>query len=154
MVVPLADLFGFDHAWMDGMSLDTDASQSKRHSCSSQLTGIPPGPGNPLLHVRPMYLGAINKNSDFDFNMSFIGVEVSYTQDLSEAAKLVKEHGWRLVGTVFEEESFFGGPQVSHLVQHPQTLECIVTFQGSDSWKDFMNDANILQVDFCSLDEK
>jgi len=62
---------------------------------------------------------------------------------------------WGLVGTGRDdgEGTVTSGPQVSQLVQHPETLECILSFQGSASIGDWFTNGWALARPFCGLEQ-
>merc|ERR1712085_338 len=63
-----------------------------------------------------------------------------------------KAEGWRLVDAAQQEPRTVW----SLLFQHPQTLECVLTFQGSssnlESYQDWLDNFNVRKVDLCGLD--
>jgi len=79
---------------------------------------------------------------------SAVGLKNSYEGNLGTVRSNVAAEGWNLVGT---SES---GEDVSHLFQDPSSLRCILTFEGSDSFGDFVADAEIIRVPFCGLPMK
>jgi len=76
---------------------------------------------------------------------SAVGLLNSYEGNLGTVRSNVGAEGWNLVGTSTS------GEDVSHLIQDPGSLRCILTFEGSDSFGDFITDAKVFRVPFCGL---
>jgi len=76
---------------------------------------------------------------------SAVGLLNSYEGNLATVRSNVGAEGWNLVGTSTS------GEDVSHLIQDPGSLRCILTFEGSDSWGDWATDAKAIRVSFCGL---
>jgi len=76
---------------------------------------------------------------------SAVGLANSYENNLNTVRSTAQAQGWNLVGTSTS------GEDVSHLFQDPSSLRCIISFEGSDSFNDFVADAEILRVRFCDL---
>jgi len=72
---------------------------------------------------------------------------MSYDHDKSAVRKAAAAEGWRLVGTA----PINGGEDVSHLFQEPGSLRCILTFEGSDEWDDWLNNAKVKSASYCGL---
>merc|ERR1712194_811493 len=72
---------------------------------------------------------------------------------MGERAKLrANLLGWGLVHSAFAQSGFLvGGRHVQHLLQHPDTLECVITFQGTKSARDILANTQILARPWCSL---
>lgn len=152
IVAPLANIVGYRHAYMDGMELEIGEGKYYRHSCSEENTGGPSGLVKAYLHASATYIEEASKIDQLALNISKIGVRVSYMQDEQEAARHVNSFGWGLVHTAYHPGSIVGGPQVAHLLQDPDSLTCIVTFQGTDSIQDALQDVNAISVNFCGLE--
>jgi len=76
---------------------------------------------------------------------STVGLANSYQSNIGAVKSSAAAQGWNLVGTSTS------GEDVSHLFQDPSSLRCIVTFEGSDSFGDFVADAEIVRVKWCNL---
>jgi len=157
-VVPLAGLFGYRHAWMRGAELDVTNKTVRFQDCSEAMTNSPTGSTAIGLHYPEQYRDAVRVLGDERAtNMTILGTAFSYNRNpQEEVAAGVREYGWRLVGTGFDDgsDAITGGAQVSHLFQHPGSLECILTFQGSDSLLDWFGNIDVYQVSFCGLSER
>lgn len=157
-VVPMAGLVGFRHAWIGGAELDVTEGTVRVQQCNETITNSPTGRRAPWLHGNERYVDAVGKLDDRAvLNMTILSTIFSYHRNpKEEVAAGVREYGWRLVGTGFDDGSgaFAGGPQVSHLFQDPESLDCILTFQGSDSMQDWFGNIDVVQESFCGLSER
>merc|ERR1719343_179337 len=79
----------------------------------------------------------------------------SYNNNVGEVANNVRSQGWGLVDSAVISTGFliFGGTEPSHLMQDPASLRCLLTFEGSDDAKDFIDDARVIRVPFCGLQQ-
>jgi len=76
---------------------------------------------------------------------SAVGLKNSYLTDVSTIKRNLSPEGWNLVGMAHKKED------VSLLMQDPGSKRCILTFEGSDKWQDFVTDAAAVRVPFCGL---
>jgi len=152
MIPALPNVVGYRHPYMDGVELEIGEGKNYEYPCSQNNTKGPRGRPKSSLHARVKYIEVSSKIDQLIFNVSKIGLEVSYEQDEQKVARHVSSFGWGLVHTAFHPGSIIGGPQVSHLIQDPDSLVCMVTFQGTDGFQDLMQDLNAFSVDFCGLE--
>jgi len=101
-------------------------------------------------------LMAASESSAFEVTMAFFALYTAGENDDAKAKAGVEAQGWRLVGTARHEGDpsliGLGGPQVQHLVQHPTTLNCALTFQFTKVREDWYNNLDIRSIsDFCAL---
>jgi len=104
------------------------------------------------LHDKGKYMSnmeRLNNNYDRAKVASKVGLWSSYESDLSKVRANAQTHGWNLVGVAKA-----GDEDVSYLIQETSTRRCILTFEGSDSFNDWVNDIKIFREDFCGLDPK
>jgi len=76
---------------------------------------------------------------------SAVGLKNSYESNEGKVRKNVEKEGWNLVATAKVDQD------LSHLMQDPVSLRCILTFEGSDTPSDFVTDAALKRVEFCGL---
>jgi len=90
------------------------------------------------------------------YNYSMFTLNISYVPQIGFAARLAGTYGWSLVGSAYYDGtgSLIGGPQVSHLLQQPDTLECVLTFQGTQHYKDWFANLAVKPSHFCGLVEE
>jgi hypothetical protein len=111
--------------------------------------------GNMVLHARTPYISAAYKVSAWLGNVTDMAAMQSYFQDPDYVKQRVQGFGWRLAGSAFHEGgSIDGGPQVLYLMQHPGTLECLMTFQGTNSIQDVVVDVQAQKAHFCGFVER
>lgn len=82
-----------------------------------------------------------------------LGLATSYEDGLPAVAAKAKEEGWGLVDSAVVEAGFLWhkNNEVSHLFQNPSTLDCMLTFEGSDSRGNWRNNLHFIKVGFCGL---
>jgi len=103
------------------------------------------------LHDKKGYMKMVNRLDSSYWRLqeaSAIGLANSYESNVGTVRSSASSQGWNLVGTSSS------GEDVSHLFQDPSSLRCILTFEGSDSFGDFVADAEIVRVSFCGLPQK
>jgi len=76
---------------------------------------------------------------------SAVGLKISCLSDVSTTKSNLDREGWILVGMAHNKVD------VSLLMQEPRSKRCILTFEGSDTWRDFITDAAVHRVKFCGL---
>jgi len=76
------------------------------------------------------------------------GTYVSYTEP-EHAIQHVASLGWTLAGWGYYEGGWIGGSQHSYLLQHPHSLECVLTFQGTQDRYDWMANIAFRAAAFC-----
>jgi len=136
------------------------------HQCSTDTVSFPPW--NPAiltlavdwkLHLSSAYnpameitdLPAMSPYKDVGVNL----LAISYNQDDANVAQeLASKIGYNVVGASKFKATFLDGLEVSYLLQHPTTLHCYVTFQGTWSHQDFINDLDAFAVPFCGLTQR
>merc|ERR1719323_1637743 len=74
---------------------------------------------------------------------SAVGLKNSYEMNVNTIKSNLRGTGWRLVGTSK------AGEDVSHLIQEESSKRCIITFEGSDNWDDWVTDAMVIRKSFC-----
>jgi len=111
---------------------------------------------NPPRLTRPsalLHKGSVYENSMARLSSSYwrakeasaVGLVNSYEDNLNTVRQNVAREGWNYVDTAF------AGEDIVHLHQDPSSLRCMVTFEGSDSFGDWVTDAAIRRVSFCGL---
>ncbi|CAE7547032.1 unnamed protein product [Symbiodinium necroappetens] len=108
---------------------------------------------------------AARSSNTFVKRLSNWALDLSYTRDAEKGAELARQGGFRVVGAARYQPGdsrmildaplwpnwWQFGEQVSYLVQHPQTLECLVTFQGTYDTVDWSQNARGITREFCGL---
>jgi len=162
--VPVAGNFGsppFWHSKMPARDVDTrNVSLYETMECTAvNVTEMPPnyeGVLNSNMHKAARHLEAVMKSGNRSWkDFAVFGLVASYMDDVAEVAEIARGLGWKLVGTSADPSTgFLHGPQVSHLFQKPETLECAITFEGTDSdngQADWDANEDDVPEDFCGL---
>merc|ERR1719469_21854 len=146
-------------------SVELDARRRKRQAvitkCSPEAQDKPwYRLGSMLLHLYDRY-ASMARYVDANFSAITDMTILNYQNSPKEMDKIVakiESLGWRLVGVASNKGGIIvGGDQIVYLTQKPDTLECLVSFQGTDSVKDVFADVVAAKAAFCGLvdpDEK
>lgn len=143
-------VLGFRHPKVEGVQGNMGGG-TESWGCDNEIPNRPRGlPG--ASHDLGVYVDFSEDFDEFAGEAARVGAVGSYIKSEEEAAAFAQSEGWNLIGHVFNEgNSVFGGPQPSLLMQKPDTLECIITFQGSSSTQDWLSNLLVSKVDFCGL---
>jgi len=144
------------HAWMEGEDITVDRLDEKNmYECNGDHTTVPwsmyPSVG---LHDAEKYVEtAASKLCPLWTNLTIFAGRKSYILNPYVVMYDVIQYGWRGVGYATHDGtgSVAAGPQISHLIQNPGTLECVVTFQGTANFNDWVSNVAIAPVPFCGL---
>lgn len=79
-----------------------------------------------------------------------VSLAVSYETSIERVAAFVREQGFGLVASAVDRRYH----EVSHLIQNPDTLDCWLTFEGSDNIGDWLNNLNVGAERFCGLGQR
>lgn len=156
LATTITGVIGYRHPYLAGHALDAKSNKLREYPCDPPNTETPNIPrGFPvILHDWRMYTNLSQGFSDLLYNVSNAGIATSYTYDRDEAARQIGAVGWELIGSAVDEGGAGGlyvGRQVSHLLQQPDSKECILTFQGSSSFGDWVANLNIAPSHFCGF---
>lgn len=151
-------LFRYKNAMQSFQTIDVDTNEVKVYPCNEDTAKLPNGkPGPFSLHFKETY-GPLIANSSlcpFEKAMGFFAEVTGFEKDQTVAKQGVESQGWNLVASALHDGGFIiGGSQVVHLIQHPETLDCVITFQGSQSRKDWYGNFPQGKMRFCGRTEK
>jgi len=159
----VANIKGLHHAWMPSMNINIDGDEGHERQdrpCNLEETWQPDMDwGTSLeLHWRGYYINAVDQvMSHYHSNLSkFIG-NFSYWHNITALISIVESMGWGLVATAHHpgNEDKHQEEQVAHLLQHPTSLECVLTFQGTGGTLDgWLTDAHFFPDRFCGLEDE
>jgi len=79
-----------------------------------------------------------------------VALAISYESDVEKAAAFVRKQGFGMVASAVDKRY----DEVSHLIQDPSTLDCWLTFEGSDNVGDWINNLNVVPTRFCGLAQR
>merc|ERR1719422_2048031 len=156
-IAKLARIINYEHPMMDASELNVNTNVSTRHECSSEAARMPDRFWPALsLHMPWKYTFHLNDWESFIFKVSMIGCWLANAKDFPILGTRIKEGieavGWKLVARAFAPANALqGGDQYSILTQHPETLDCMVTFQSTLSLRDVLIDLDARERTFCDL---
>lgn len=156
MVAFIAQAFWYYHPYMDLLTIDVKTHKVKRRPCGEATTKGPMGRPSFIIHLPYVY-----KHWSGPFlpgrlaEISNVGVIASYELVTKNARDHARKYGWRLLATSHDAGGWAdGGSQVQHLIQHPKSLECILTFKGSIGVRDWVSNVQLRAKHFCGLVDK
>lgn len=155
LATTVTGVLGYRHPYMSALELDLKKKVQNEFLCTpregTETPNIPRGLPK-IIHDWEFYADAHQGISDLLYNVSNVGIPTSYIYERAEAERMVSAYGWTIVGSAVDNGgSTYIGKQVSHLIQQPQTKECILTFQGSSSTQDWTANFNVKKTHFCGL---
>lgn len=154
MATTLTGAQGFRHPVMDGVQLDVKQKKTTAYACSDDTPNMPKGLPK-IDHEYELYISMAQDYSNLVYNISNMGIRESFNFDLNDVARNVRSYGWRLVGSAVDKGgALYVGKQISHLIQNPDSKACMITFQGSSSFQDWMANLNGKKSHFCGLVER
>jgi len=145
---------GYRHNWMTSEDFDVRGDYTVRRTTCSQESEYEPRTRvtDPVLHLRTYYVNVAHKKSEAFGNLTDLATIGSYFPDPDYMKARTEGLGWRYVDTASAPGgSSSGGPQQVHLLQHPDTLECMITFQGSHSVGDWQANFDVGKAHFCGF---
>jgi len=83
-------------------------------------------------------------------DMAQVALASSYNSNETQVAEYVRSKGYGLVASAVCTEK----DEVAHLIQNPETLDCWLTFEGSDSTNDWLNNLKLFRREFCGLPQE
>lgn len=146
----LANQGGFKHARMKAMTLHS-GEPPWLLPCSEATSAFPPYDFPNIhqlaLHFTEGYLQKVRDNlahvpSHLDV---FASLMRTVYVDHAGAKELAEGVGYRFVAEAAN------GDDLTRLYQNPQTLDCIISFRGSDNAGDWINNAGLGSRDFCNF---
>jgi hypothetical protein len=144
-VVPaLMKTLPYEHPRIDPIFLFQDGTNDEKECGWRGRTIEQP---NVAIHDMLLYIERASLVRELE-DASVVALAVSYESDLEAAASWVRERGYGLVGSALDETD-----EVSHLIQNPRTLDCFLTFEGSDEFGDWVEDIQIRREPFCGLEQ-
>jgi len=157
LVSIVARKVGYYPAEMNLVEVEKQSRTRKVAKCSSDLMRKPEGRGKFDLHDIPLYYELLRETGESSLQLDYahFALFTAAVKNKADARSDVQRRGWELVGIANHQGGIIlGGPQVAHLIQHPSTLDCVVTFQYTMSLADWWNNLAILSKSFCGRSEK
>jgi len=157
LIPGIGRVLGFKNPMIDLRELDVKTYKIKNTACSREATKKPSNWPDYGLHDRKSYFNSISnaKVSDFEKSLGYFATILAFEKDEKSAKNMTESKGWKLVASAEHEGGkIFGAPQIVHLIQHPSTFECVVTFQGLQEIKGWLSAGRVLTTNFCGRPEK
>lgn len=150
----IAGLIGFSHAKMTAVEVDTKGDSTETLDCTVERTWTEPtGFPNGEMHEPWIYVNGVVNHSLVDLGIAKLSNELAHV-DPGLVERDLKGLGWRVVNAGFDDGSEVGGQQYSTLVQNPDTLDCVLAFQGSKTGGDWFANLDVRKGNFCGLAEE
>lgn len=102
------------------------------------------------LHSTELYVERVAAKYPHLSTMATVALASSYDDNDTRVAQFVRERGYGLVASAICRRL----DEVSHLIQNPRTLDCWLTFEGSDNANDWLNNMKLFRTDFCGLKQR
>jgi len=152
---------GFSHPFMNMLELvGEDPENSVVDNCNETTSALPAPDETRAVSLHPSGLYASNferlSQADPSYSLAHVMAVfaiVAYRDDPVSAAEMVAENStdWTLVGWAQNAGSTFRTKDSSCLLQNKNTLDCALTFQGSEEPSDFATDVWAVSVEFCGF---
>jgi len=140
---------GFVHASMGAMTLFAGGQPPWLLPCSDATTEYPPSDSALALalHFTSGYLQTVREEVMHipPHVETYAAIMRSCYVDHAGAAELGQSVGYRFVAEAAN------GNDLTRLFQHPTTLNCVISFRGSDNAGDWINNAGVGSRDFCNF---
>jgi len=141
----------YSHPSVKSLQLWPDRSEEKE--CGWQPSGL--WATSVALHDKDLYADRVIKfASQMPPEIADVGLRNSYNADLRQSDV---KRGWKLVtSATVNGFSIFGNTfadqrEVSHLYQHPDTLECMLSFEGTDRGVEWTDNLSVRWAFFCGF---
>jgi len=140
--------------WYDHTRADIGFLYEKDNKISKECGwwGLTPEKPSIDLHKIDTYVTRTAETYPHLGDMAQIALKSSYNPNVTEVADLARSKGYGLVASAVCEVA--GQVEVAHLIQNPETLDCWLTFEGSDNSNDWLNNIKVFRTDFCGLPQK
>merc|ERR1719468_648168 len=135
----------YRHSEMKTVRLFGDPSRSEEKPChwnrakDNEAKQVDP---NVALHDLDIY---INRSMAWGGQLGVVAdVGLRYSYEIDPPLNEIRQKGWGVVG-----KAVVGNEEVSHLLQNPDNLECILTFEGTDRTSEWFNNIDLGWKTFC-----
>jgi len=140
--------------WYDHTRADIGFLYEKDNKISKECGwwGLTPEKPSIDLHKIDTYVTRTAETYPHLGDMAQIALKSSYNPNVTEVADLARSKGYGLVASAVCEVA--GQVEVAHLIQNPETLDCWLTFEGSDNSNDWLNNIKVFRTHFCGLPQE
>jgi len=151
MVVTLLTFNGFKHPKLPVYRVNSDRS-AREHGCGwkyddrTRLNQV-------ALHDLDDYVSLTRSKLG---PVASLGLALSYDQNMARVAQRARNAGWGLVDSIVVQGGWlwFKSDEVTHLFQNPNTLDCILTFEGTDNGANWADNLAFFKTSFCGLNTR
>jgi len=108
------------------------------------------------LHATELYVERTAERYPHLRDMAKVALASSNVENEKIVADFVRAQGYGLVASAvcYNCRTTVSEDEVSHLIQNPRTLDCWLTFEGSDNTNDWINNLKIFKTPFCGLEQR
>lgn len=157
IVTTIAYAVGFRHPFVEGVGFVRNERKENKVRCD-RATRQPSGSAETWLHMQNRYIESAEElaSDPSVVTTAEMACNFIYNEEPAEVKKEVEAFGWKLIGQAFDDGKgeLRSGPQPAYLMQEPSTKECILGFQGSNAFGDWMSNLHVVKADFCGMPEK
>lgn len=147
IVAPLLKPTVYEHTRADiGFLFNGDRLDER--SCGWK--GMSPETPSIALHKIETYVERTASKYPGLADMARVALASSYDTDERKIAEFTAARGYGLVASAVCRVQ----DEVAHLIQNPNTLDCWLTFEGSDNTNDWMNNLKLFRTPFCGLEQQ
>lgn len=165
IVSQVSNTIFYSHSQLRVLAIENEQPEWKPSACTPDAVWEPRGIqwGSAQLHRQKHYIANAkilaeapsNSTRKWIYIFSVFAADAAYKHEPLRVSEMVKEHGWRLAGSAIHPGGWvYGGRQTGHLMQHPETLECVLTFQGTDSLQGWISNFDWMSTSFCGLSDR
>jgi len=101
------------------------------------------------LHALGLYVSQTIVKYPHLGDMAAVALASSQNSNEKQVADFVRSKGYGLIASARCTRL----DEVAHLIQDPRTLDCWLTFEGSDSANDWLQNLKVFRTDFCGLEQ-
>lgn len=153
----LAYVARFEHAFQDSLtSVVTNPTKPTLTKCGN-LQSIPIADPYMVLdlHKGNAYVAGMESQKLYPLvdTMSHFATSMAYSSDRGAVREAAMKYGWNLVGAASEPKPG-STPDMSYLLQEPNSLDCTVTFEGTKDIANAVADITCARVNFCGLSDE
>jgi len=145
-------LASYRHPEMNTLRLFDDPKRSEEKPCGWTRNRDKSAQASKLsedLHEMELYIDRSMTWGGKVGEVADVALRFSYHENHTKWGPQLRAKGWGLVYNV--EIQKLWGKEVSHLMQHPATLECMLTFEGTDRRPEWLGNMNIFPLSFCGF---
>lgn len=144
-VTSITSQLGVQFGLADLAVVDLYYGSYSRTPCGSSTSQGPSGWPDPSLHMPQEYDEESRKHMPSLVRQMMRFSMIAYYDAGDVAQRNVEREGWIYVGRALDS------PTTAVLAQHPKSLECVISFKGSDSFTEWQTNLQATPSAFCGL---